>query len=502
LNRKATGVPGLDVVLGGGLEPGSTVLLAGAPGTGKTTLAQQICFANATVEHKAVYYTTLSEPHTKLVRHLEQFAFFESASLGPRVEHIHLGDLLRNRPGAGLESLVSEVVRKTLDAQPSIVVIDSAKMLRDFIGQSGLRTALYDLTSRIGHTQAVLLLLGEYTPDEMTSDVEFSLADGIIQLSYQPREPIDRRWLRVIKLRGGSHCEGKHTFRIVSPSGFEVFPRIETLAPGTPAEVSGRISSGVPRLDNLLGGGLPAGDANLVLGPSGVGKTIFALRYVAQGLDSGEHCLYVTFQDTADQLVTMARCFGWDLEAARASGQLTIAYVPMGGLDLDVVAAVVREELCARPVRRVVIDSLAELAAAARETERFPAYKRSLNGLIRAGGASLVVTSETAALGPSADPLGGLMFLFNTVIQLRYIEHGSQLGRAINVVKMRNSQHDMALHGFSITEDGMTVGDKLEGITGFLGWSALRTTGGSVKALRGGRIGSRRRGRRRLPRRG
>jgi circadian clock protein KaiC len=475
VNRMPTGVPGLDEVLGGGFEPGSTVLIAGAPGTGKTILAQQICFANATDQHKAVYYTTLSEPHTKLVRHLEQFAFFAPDSLGRNVEHVHLGDLLRKGPGAGLEPLVSEVVRRTLETQPAIVVIDSAKMLRDFAVEPDLRTAFYDLTSRIGHTPTALLLLGEYTPDEMASDVEFSLVDGIIQLSYQPREPVDRRWLRVVKLRGGSHREGKHTFRIGSPRGFEVFPRIETLIPAEMAAVSGRVSSGNPHLDELMGGGPAAGDATLILGPSGAGKTIFALRYIAEGLEHGEDCLFVTFQDTSDQLVAMAAVFGWDLGTARATGRLKISHVPMGSLDLDVVAAVVREELATRPVRRVVIDSLAELAAAAREAERFPAYKRSLIGLIRADGASLVVTSETTTLGPPADPFGGLMFLFHNVIQLRYIERDSQVGRALNIGKMRNSQHDMGLHSFTITEDGMTIGDRLEGTTGLLGWSALRT---------------------------
>ncbi len=73
---------GLDLVLGGGLEPGAVVVLAGAPGTGKTILAQQICFAAATADHKGVYYTTVSEPHTKLVRHLEPFTFFDRGALG------------------------------------------------------------------------------------------------------------------------------------------------------------------------------------------------------------------------------------------------------------------------------------------------------------------------------------------------------------------------------------------------------------------------------------
>jgi circadian clock protein KaiC len=469
----ATQIAGLDLVLNGGLEPGAVVVLAGPPGTGKTILAQQICFNLATAEHRCVYYTTLSEPHTKLVRHLEPFAFFDPKALGARVEHLHLGDFLRPARQDGLEPLVSEIVRKTLAEEPSIVVIDSAKMLRDFAGERELRAALFDLTGRLAHTGAVLLLLGEYTPEELRSDIEFSLADGIIQLEYQAREPVDRRWLRVVKMRGGSHRPGKHTFRICS-SGIEIFPRIEALIPAGVTPVSGRVRSGIPGLDELMSGGTKIGDATLLTGPSGVGKTIFGLRWVAQELEQKERCLYVTFQDTADQLTGMAAALGWDLAAARAAGQLVISHVPMGDLDLDVLASAVRANLAEHPVSRVVIDSLAELVLAAREWERFPAYLRSLVGLIRAAGSSSLVTSETTAHGFTTQSLDGLMFLFDNVIDLRYVEEGSRMGRALNVVKMRNSWHEMTLNSYTITDHGLVVGDTLEGVTGRLGWSALR----------------------------
>jgi circadian clock protein KaiC len=428
----------------------------------------------ATPEHKAVYYTTLSEPHSKLVSHLEQFTFFDSAALGLRIEHIHVGDLLRQGRDDGLQSLISEVVRVALDTQPSVIVIDTAKSLRDFIGADQLRMALYDMTSRVAHAGTLLLLLGEYTPEEMHSGVESALADGIIQLAYEPREPVDRRWLRVVKMRGGAHVEGKQTFNI-STNGFELFPRVETLPPLDMLPVSGRIPSGTPGLDALMGGGMPTGDAGLILGPSGAGKTIFCLRYIAEGLTRDEHCLYITFQDTADQLVDMATGFGWDFRTALDVGRLTISHVPMGSLDLDMLASIVREQLASGRVTRVVIDSLAELGHAAREAARFPAYLRSLVGLMRAAGVSLLVTSETATVGPpDSEPLSGLMFLFHNVIQLRYIEHHSEVGRAINIVKMRKSNHDAGLYECSITDQGLTMGAKLDGFTGILGWSVLR----------------------------
>ena len=308
----------------------------------------------------------------------------------------------------------------------------------------------------------------------MRSDVEFSLADGIIQLEYEAREPVNRRWLRMLKLRGASPRSGKHTFRI-GPSGVEVFPRIETLIPRPAVPVSGdRVRTGIPGLDELMSGGPRQGDATLLTGPSGVGKTIFGLRWIAQQLEQGERCLYVTFQDTPEQLARMAAAFGWDLRSSQDAGQLVLSYVPMGDLDLDVMATTVREELARQPVSRIVFDSLAELVLAAHEEERFPAYLRSLLGLIRAGGSSLVVTSETAAHGVGSATLDGLMFLFDNVIDLRYIEEGSEVARALHVAKMRSSWHEMTLHGFTITERGITVGNVLRGVTGRLGWSALR----------------------------
>jgi len=474
MERMSTGIPDLDLILGGGFERGSMVILSGAPGTGKTLLAQQICFHNGTPEHKAIFYSTLSEPHTKLIRHVEAFDFFDREAVGARVEFVHLGELVRDTEAGGITGVISEVVRTVFEQYPSLVVIDSAKALRDFMGEEQLRTAFYDLGSRVAHSDAVLLMVGEYTAEEMDGAAEFSVADGILHLVYQPREPVDRRWLRVQKLRGGDHLMGKHTFRI-KKSGFEVYPRMETLATGGEEHTESRIASGITGLDALMGGGMAVGDATVVLGPSGAGKTNFSLSFLHQGLRDEERCLYVSFQESTKQLTRKATEFGWDLIPDLESRRLVIQHVPVGELDLDILAASVRRELARGGIRRVVIDSLAEMVFAARESERFPAFARSLVGLMRAHDASVVVTSETGTLGPMTEPVGGLSFLFNNVILLRYLEMDSQTRRAINIVKMRNSNHDKGVFEFVIGESGFELGERLESVTGVLGWSALRS---------------------------
>ena len=154
-----------------------------------------------------------------------------------------------------------------------------------------------------------------------------------------------------------------------------------------------------------------------------------------------------------------------------------VHHVPLGELDLDLLTARIRTELADGSIRRVVIDSLAEMVLACRESDRFPAYARSLTGLIRAAGASLVITSETTTLGPSPEPVGGVVFLFHNVILLRYIEMDSAAGRAVSIVKMRNSGHDKHVHQFEVGPDGIAVGDRLEDVSGVLGWSALQASG-------------------------
>ena len=486
MNRIATGVPELDLVLDGGLLPGSLVVMAGGPGTGKTILSQQICFALATPKHKAVYYTTLVEPHTKLVAHLESFDFFDRSALEERVEFIHLGDILlidRGPDDDPLGPLITEIVRVCFDERPAVIVIDSAKALRDFLDEAALRKVIYDLSGKVAHSATVVLFLGEYSPEELGSSPEFSLADGIVELAYEPREPADRRWLRVRKLRGAAPLGGKHSLTIGTP-GITVYPRLEAIPMPAAAQepVGARIASGIPKLDELMGGGIHAGEATAIVGPSGTGKTGVSLHFVKQGLDQGERCLYLSFQESESQLVEKAASFGWDLAAPIETGQLMIHHVPGEELDLDRVAAAMRAELAGGDVRRVAVDSLGELVFAARELERLPAFARALAGFIRGGGASALVTSDTPTTSTVVDPLAGLSFLFHNIVLLRYVEIESETRRAVSIFKMRGSNHDKGVWQCEVGAAGLEIGEQLTGVAGALGWSALRarSTGGST----------------------
>jgi circadian clock protein KaiC len=480
IDRLSTGDAGLDQVLGGGLPVGSLIIVAGPPGSGKTILAQQICFWNATPERNAVYYTTWSEPHEKMVRHLEPFSFFDLDGLGERVQFLHLAEQIGTESTDAFAAAADEILRRAFETKPVIIVIDSSKALHDIVAPDEFRRAIFDLASKVAYSNAVLILVGEYSASETRSRPEFAVADGILQLENEPRGPIDRRWLRVRKMRGAEVAAGQHSFRI-GGGGVEVFPRLETTLPQRVPTLDTRASFGLEQLDDAIGGGIPGGDSTLLIGPSGIGKTLLALRFIAAGLEQGERCLHLSFQENEAQVKEKAAAAGWewkDLDEDR----LIVRHVPPVELDLDEVGTMIRSELGRGDVKRVVVDSLAELAFAARETERLPAYVWALGGFIRAAGGTSIFTNEMAALGRGAD-LGGLSFIFNNVFFLRYLEVQSELRRGLNILKMRQSDHEKGLISFEIAADGISFGDRIEGLTGMLGWTALRGEDGSMDGL-------------------
>ena len=298
IRRLPSGVPGLDAVLGGGIPELSFNLLAGGPGAGKTTLAQQLLFANATPERPGLYFTVMGEPTLKMLRYQRQFAFFDPARVGADV---HLLNLSAEAVAGELDAVLARIVAEVEEFNPAIVVVDSFRTLgpqgsgADPAALAGLEHFVQRLALHLTTWETTSFLISEYAEDEQRHPV-FTVADGILWLSQVADRNSVVRKLQVVKVRGQAFMPGLHTFRITD-TGLQVFPRIPEQQAQRRPTTRARLATGVPGLDEMLGGGIPEGDAVMLAGPTGTGKTTFATQFVAQGHREGAPAVIAVFEE-------------------------------------------------------------------------------------------------------------------------------------------------------------------------------------------------------------
>ena len=360
IRKLPTGVPGLDEILGGGLPEYSFNIIAGAPGSGKTTLAHQIAFANATPERPALYFTVLGEPAIKMLRYQQQFTFFEHAKMDGSIRFINLSQVVLDHDLAA----VLEAIAKEVEAcQPGIVVVDTfrtvARKALDTGNEMELQGFIQRLALQLTSWQATTFLIGEYVEGEMRNNPVFTVADGLFWLQQNIARNSIVRKMQIIKLRGQESVPGLHTFRITE-HGLHTFPRTFGLTNNQSDHVKGRrrLSTGVPELDALMGGGIPEGDSLLVAGPSGGGKTVLGIQFIAEGLRHGEPAIVAMFEELPNEFMQRAASFGFDLAKNLKDGSLKLIYLRPLDLSVDEtvheIVTAVKEIGC----KRLVIDSL------------------------------------------------------------------------------------------------------------------------------------------------
>ncbi len=475
IHRLATGVPGLDEVFGGGLPEFSFNLIAGPPGSGKTTLAHQMMFALATEERPALYFTVLGEPPLKMFRYQQQFEFFDTEKVGQSVHFINLAE---ETSTGDLSKVLARMVAEVEAHGPSLVFVDSFRsVILAGEGEANAFISLQQFIQQLGMLmttwQATTFLLGEYFSGDDPSPV-FTVADGLIWLRQSVQGNSMVRKMEIMKMRGQPSLPGLHTFRI-SESGIQVFapPGMAPLTDRKPAlEPDKRIKMGVPKLDAMMGGGLPRGYSLLVAGPSGSGKSILASAFLAEGARAGETGVIAAFEQRPKQ------SRGVVLAELIESGQVGVVDTRLLALSVDEIAKLLIEEIHRLKATRVVIDSLSgfELALAPTFREDF---RESLSRLVFALteiGVTVLMTSE---LEDRYNELRfspyGTAFLTDAIIVQRYIELEGRLQRVMAVVKIRASAHSNGLHLFHIDDDGIQIDELLAGYEGLLGGRPTRS---------------------------
>ena len=461
--RFPTHVSGLDDVLGGGFLVGDTYLMTGAPGTGKTTLGNQLAFAHAAVGGTVLFATLLTESHDRMLGHLQGFSFYDRAHVGERIHYISLVGSIEAGDFAGTLNLLVEMLR---DYQASLLVIDGAGAARMFADSTAeyLRF-VHGLNTRANAFGCTTVLLAGNREEETVA----THVDGVIELSNlmtPTTSARDARWLRVAKLRGSDYLSGQHRFAI-GADGIAVYPRLEAAhADLTPTwhEPDDRLAFGIPGLDAMLAGGLQSSSSTLVLGNPGAGKTMLGLHYLAEGARRGERGLVAGFHETPPALASTADQAGMALRPHLESGLVRIMWQAPLEVAPDAWAwqllAAVEEH---RP-QRLVIDAYSDLIPLFSIPERRAFFPPALVNRLRdlRVTALIILEIETFA-GPTLTlPAQNLSASMDNAILLRTVEVRSELRRVVSILKQRQTGFDPTIREFSIGADGIVVGNPFD----------------------------------------
>jgi circadian clock protein KaiC len=459
LHLEGTGNSRFDAILGGGIPGQSVVVVAGAPGAGKTVFTLQLLFQAARDGKTCLYVTTLSEPAIKLIRYMQFFDFFDGDLLDRRIILADIGAAVRDSP----ERTMAELSRLVQQHEPSVIAIDSFKAVADLMPDARVARAFaYELATQTATWGATTFLLGEYTPEEVLGRAEFAVADGVIQLGTERRDLTSLREVEVLKLRGMAYVSGRHFFEI-DQRGFLVYPRVKSPDASVdddrpPAPVV-RLSTGIRGLDRLFGGGIPRLSNTLVQGATGTGKTLLSLQFLIAGARKRERGVLFTLEETADQLRGVAASIGWDLRALERKGLLSIRYASPVELSTDRYLQSARDHVEQENIRRAVFDSLTSLALGVPSERRFKELAYSIGKHMRACGVTLLTTLEAEQLLGAEQFSGrGASFIADNVIRLRYIERAGGLARGISVLKARGVRHLTEIRRFTIGAGGLRVG--------------------------------------------
>jgi circadian clock protein KaiC len=464
--RISTGEPALDSILEGGFPANSINLLMGLPGTGKTVLAESLIFANADRDHKAVYFSTVSEPLDKIVRYLQSFRFFRPEAVQDHILFEDLSQLLRAQ---SLEAAIARIKSALREQDARFMVIDSFKALRAFCSGAEFRRSLQELAAFSTAVPLTSFWVGEYGADDMHLLPEFAVADGVVELVLEQSGARDLRYLRVLKLRGSNFRGGEHRYRI-SEEGLRVFPRLSTPAlPVAYTPSKERAQTGVQALDAMIRDGFWKGSSAAVFGPAGSGKTLLGLHFLFKGMEAGERGLILSLQENPSQLARIVDGFGWDLQAAIDSGMLRLIYVSPVEAYIDEIVHELVREVREFGAERVMVDSLNDLESAAADPRRFRDFTYSLVQDMAVRGVSLFMTSEIRTFfGSSYQSEYGVSHMADNVILLHYLREDSQVKRAIIALKTRGSDHDAAIRQFTIDKTGFLIGEEFGPGTSFL----------------------------------
>lgn len=472
--RIGTGVAGLDHVLCGGFTPNRLYLVEGTPGSGKTTLALRFLIEGRDAGETCLYIT-LSETEDELrasarshgwnLEGLDLFEFVNEEGFGAENEQS-----LLHPSEVELGETVRGVIERVEALRPARVVVDSLSELR-LLAQNPLRyrRQILALKHFFARRDCTVLMLDDRTAEPTDLQLH-SIAHGVISLEHFASEfGGERRRLRVIKFRGVTYRGGWHDFTI-ERGGLVVWPRLVAAEHHRPFDDT-LVTTGLPGLDALLGGGLAPGTSALLTGPAGVGKTTTAMRCVIAALERGEKAAYFLFDERLATLKVRSRSLGMDLVPHIEAGRLTLRQVDPAELSPGAFVGSVRHAVEAEGASMIVIDSL-NAYLRSMPSDRFLTLQMHelLSYLNQQGVASLMILGLHGVVGELRADVD-VSYLSDSLLLMRFFEAEGEVRKCISVVKTRTSDHERTIREFRIDAGGIRIGEPISDFSGVLSGS-------------------------------
>lgn len=458
--RHVTGIPGLDEILKGGLLAGSVYLIRGTPGAGKTIVANQICFHCARQDKRCLYITLLSESHDRLIENIKGLEFY-SEEHAERIQYLSGFNVLETD---GLGGILRMLADETKRYGTGLVVLDGLFALQEQVDSEREFRLFMNQLQNLSHlSDSTMLLLTN--SDRCVGSPEYTMADGWLELAVQQHEYRVNRYIQVHKLRGSAFIGGQHSLTICD-AGARILPRLESVANHRPVidPEKKRLSTGVCEIDKMLGGGVPRGSSTLLVGATGVGKTVFGLHFISQSTVE-EPGLIFGFYERKEDLVEKTRALGID-DFGRAidSGAVEVLWHSPAEHVLDELGKSLVEAIRRRGVKRVFLDGVDALQQSTLHPERIGRFMAALNNLLRTEGVTALFTLETPELvgGEARIQYTAMSAIAQNIILLRYVELSSEIQRTMAVLKARTSHFDPKIRRFAITDSGIKVAGPLK----------------------------------------
>jgi circadian clock protein KaiC len=456
LPRVSSGIGGLDKILRGGFFEGGIYIIQGDPGSGKTILANQICFAHLQQGGGAVYATLLSESHARLLQQMRTLSFFDEAALPDRMVYVSALNALEDK---GLAGLLDMLRREILARKASVLILDGFLAVEESSAtEREFKKFVHELQSHAISAGCTVFLLtnGANRP----ARPERTMVDGILMLSRRDVGARSEREFEVLKLRASSYLEGRHSFEITE-DGLVFYPRLESFYARPSRELAfnaQRVPSGVASLDNLLTAGIQSGSTTVAFGAPGIGKTTLGVHWVTADAPE-EPAVFFGFFESPGRLLHKADSLGLPLRAKVAAGHAEIVWQPATEHSFDALGERLLDALDRTGAKRVAIDGLGGFMASTPSPERMSRYFAALSNELRARNVTTLFTAESRQViaSPVELPIDNISSLVENLLFLRFVEIQAEVHRLVSIVKMRDGDFDPTLREFRITDSGLQV---------------------------------------------